>query len=451
VAVAWAVLAACSGGGGRSTPARDGAADLSRIQHVVMIVQENRSFDSYFGTYPGADGLPRDAKGNFLTCVPDPAGGCVHPYHDPFEVNTGGPHGAADAVADVAGGRMDGFVGRARSACAAQGQACATRPTDVMGWHDQRELPNYWAYARNFVLQDHLFDASASASLSSHLYLVSGWSAACPEEGDPSQCRSALDDAGPAYAWTDLTWLLHRRGIAWGYYVAPGSEPDCTDASAIRCPERRQDARVTGPLNPLPGFDTVRSDGETANVQPVDRFYAVAADGTLPAVSWVTPSQVVSEHPPAPIGAGEAYVTSLVNAVMRGPLWRSTAIFVSWDDWGGFYDHVVPPRVDVNGYGLRVPGLVISPWARRGLVDHQTLSPDAYLRFIEDVFLGGQRIDPRTDGRPDPRPTVRETAPGLGDLRADFDFRQPPRPPLLLPVSGGEPGGAGPQLTRPPP
>jgi phospholipase C len=118
---------------------------------------------------------------------------------------------------------------------------------------------------------------------------------------------------------------------------------------------------------------------------------------------------------------------------MKGPDWKSTAIFLAWDDWGGFYDHVVPPTVDQNGYGLRVPGLVISPYARRGYIDHQTLSFDAYVKFIEDDFLHGQRLDPRTDGRPDPRPDVRESAGILGDLAADFDFKQNPRPPLLLP------------------
>src|SRR5439155_872099 len=104
------------------------------------------------------------------------------------------------------------------------------------------------------------------------------------------------------------------------------------------------------------------------------------------------------------------------------------------DDWGGFYDHVVPPTVDANGYGLRVPGLVISPYARQGFVDHQVLSFDAYLAFIEDDFPGGDRLDPRTDGRPDPRPNVREVASILGDLTADFDFSQPPRAPVVLPL-----------------
>jgi hypothetical protein len=99
---------------------------------------------------------------------------------------------------------------------------------------------------------------------------------------------------------------------------------------------------------------------------------------------------------------------------MEGPDWDSTAIFLSWDDWGGFYDHVVPPQIDDNGYGLRVPGLVISPYAKRGYIDHQVLSSDAYLKFIEDDFLGGARLDPKTDGRPDPRPDVRENQKLLG-------------------------------------
>ena len=119
---------------------------------------------------------------------------------------------------------------------------------------------------------------------------------------------------------------------------------------------------------------------------------------------------------------------------MRSPDWNSTAIFLAWDDWGGFYDHVVPPVVDRNGYGLRVPGIVISPYAKQGYIDHQTLSFDAYMKFIEDDFLNGARLDPATDGRPDPRPDVREDNPILGNLTGDFNFNQTPRPPLILPV-----------------
>jgi hypothetical protein len=131
---------------------------------------------------------------------------------------------------------------------------------------------------------------------------------------------------------------------------------------------------------------------------------------------------------------GQFYVTTIVNAAMESPDWKSTAIFITWDDWGGFYDNVAPPRVDSLGYGIRVPALVVSPYAKRGYIDHQTLSYDAYLKFIEDVFLHGQRLDPKTDGRPDSRPDVPEDSPMLGNLMKEFDFSQPARPPLVLPV-----------------
>ena len=121
---------------------------------------------------------------------------------------------------------------------------------------------------------------------------------------------------------------------------------------------------------------------------------------------------------------------------MKSPDWNTTAIFLSWDDWGGFYDGVVPPpQIDQNGYGLRVPGIVISPYARKGYIDHQTLSSDAYLKFVEDDFLGGARLNPKTDGRPDRRPDVRENSPQLGNLVNDFNFSQPPRKPFLLPTN----------------
>jgi phospholipase C len=230
-----------------------------------------------------------------------------------------------------------------------------------------------------------------------------------------------------------LTYLLHKKGISWGYYVAPGSEPDCEDDEKAACPPVRQSAKTPGIWNPLPYFDTVRNDGELGNIQSVQKFLERAKSGNLPAVSWVVPSGEVSEHPPALVSRGQSFVTSLINAVMSGPNWKDCAIFLAWDDWGGFYDHVVPVTVDQNGYGLRVPGLVISPYAKKGFIDHQTLSFDAYVKFIEDDFLGGQRLDPKNDGRPDPRPDVREEASQLGDLRRDFDFDQAVRAPLTLP------------------
>jgi phospholipase C len=408
---------------------------------VVVIMQENRSFDSYFGTYPGADGIPM-RHGRPTVCVFDPARGrCERPFHDPNDVNGGGPHGQPNALADIDRGRMDGFIAQAESAQSGcldpTNPNCRNGSVDVMGYHDQREVPNYWAYARSYVLQDHMFEPTASWSLPAHLFLVSEWSAKCSRRGDPSSCLDApespdLPAARPDYAWTDLTYLLYRHHVSWGYYVYPGTQPDCAD-DAMTCKQLPQNAQTPGIWNPLPYFDTVGADGQLGNIQPIHNFYTAARTGTLPAVSWIAPAGVVSEHPPARVSVGENYVTGLINTIMQGPDWSTSAIFLAWDDWGGFYDHVTPPHVDRNGYGLRVPALVISPFARKGYIDHQTLSFDAYAKFIEDDFLKSQRLDPATDGRPDPRPDVRETASILGDLTRDFNFHQRPRKPVLLP------------------
>jgi phospholipase C len=295
-----------------------------------------------------------------------------------------------------------------------------------------------------------MFEPVSAWSLPAHLFTVSEWSADCATSS-PASCvnDSQLDKIrrglcflcsgslshSIVFAWTDLTYLMFRRHVSWRYYVAPGTPPDCADDAALCSGKQRpQGPSTAGIWNPLPNFATVRSDHQEGNIQSVARFYASARRGTLPAVSWVVPSVADSEHFPASVSAGMSYVTGLINAVMRSPDWSSTAIFLTWDDWGGFYDNVVPPRVDGNGYGMRVPGLVISPYARRGYIDHQVLSFDAYNEFIEDDFLGGQRLNPATDGRPDPRPTVRETVPALGNLLADFNFSQRPRKPTLLPL-----------------
>jgi len=432
---------------------------IHKIRHVVIIMQENRSFDSYFGTYPGADGIPGLA-GNpgTVPCVPDPArGGCVRPFHDQQDRSLGGPHSAAASVADINGGKMDGYVTeqeRGMAGCAqtfnpACGNGAGT--PDVMGYHTGADIPNYLTYAHDFVLQDHMFESVASWSLPAHLYMVSEWSARCAVQGDPESCRSAIESpqnppdfarrlgnpnpSDPNYAWTDLTYLLHRYGVSWAYYVDKGTEPDCDNDAAMACAPVGQTAKTPGIWNPLPYFTDVQQDDQLGNIQSLANFFSAAKDGSLPDVSWITPNGTVSEHPPGLISAGQTYVTGLINAIMRSPEWSSTAIFLAWDDWGGFYDHALPPRVDDLGYGLRVPGLVISPYARAGFIDHQTLSFDAYTKFVEDDFLSGQRIDPKSDGRPDPRPDVRETLPELGDLQNDFNFNQAPLPPTILNVT----------------
>jgi phospholipase C len=276
--------------------------------------------------------------------------------------------------------------------------------TDVMGYDDAREIPNYWTYAHDFVLQDHMFEPDASWSLPAHLFTVSGWSASC-RRSDPASCvndgelervRRALVTRphltvwhrAPiphciVFAWTDLTYLLYKHHVSWRYYVAPGTPPDCADDPALCNPNPAppQAPDTPGVWNPLPNFQTVRQDHQEGNIQTTSKLYAAARTGTLAAVSWVVPSKVSSEHTPGRVSDGMSYVTQIVNAIMRGPDWSSTAIFLTWDDCGGFYDHVPPPHVDGNGYGLRVPGLVISPYARRGYIDPS----DPQLRCLQQV------------------------------------------------------------------
>src|SRR4029077_16700105 len=164
---------------------------------------------------------------------------------------------------------------------------------------------------------------------------------------------------------------------------------------------------------PLPLFGDVQQDHQLHNIQTLRSYRHAARKGTLPAVSWIVPSGANSDHPPASVHRSQAYVTAIINAAMKSPDWKSTAIFLSWDDWGGFYDHVVPPAVDQNGYGLRGPGLVISPYANVGDIDPQHVTHEPYLKFIENDFLSGARLNPATDGRPDNRISVREESPGL--------------------------------------
>ena len=436
----------------------DPALGIFNIDHVIFIVQENRSFDHYFGTFPGADGIPSGV------CLPDPTvNQCRRPYHDTNAFDAGGPHNEKASRLTIDDGKMDGTIVALRRI----GTACQANPDrpgcaeaqpgpggtpDVMGYHTAQEIPNYWAYASRYTLQDRMFAPSDSWTLPAHLFLVSGWSATCHDLKDPMSCRSdqrfpgrnAADDGKfwvPAdgsprpYVWADITWMLHAQGVSWAYYVGPDS--------CIRPPCSKPSEESTNPImNPLPGFKTVQVTKQFKNVRPNTDFFTAAASGTLPSVSWVVPTIGKSEHPPDSIDEGQSWVTNVVNAVMQGPAdqWLHTAIFITWDDWGGFYDHVPPIRIDENGYGIRVPGIMISPFAQQGLIDHQTLSFDAYLKLIEDRFLGGQRLDPATDGWPDSRPTIRENAAPLGDLSAEFDFTQAPIPPLILsPTPSGVP------------
>ena len=403
------------------------------IQHVIVIFQENRSFDSYFGTFPGADGIPNG------TCIPldvsRPKMGCVVPFHDVHDTSIGGPHAASDAQIDLDNGitttLQDGFVQRQQAVitngCAGTAplyycnDVAAIARHDVAGYHTDAEIPNYWAYAENFVLQDRMFEGVRDWSQASHLDLVSEWSATCSDYTDTSTCMSSEVypiPATPQIPWVGLFQLLDANNVSWKYYIATGGEPDCDDGE-LTCYPVQQNAKIMSIWNPVAGFAWVRSQSAAylaAHNPSVDQFFADIKAGTLPQVAWLIPDIAHSEHPGnSGVTSGMVYVTALVNAVMQSPYWNSTAIFVTWDDWGGFYDHVVPPLVDRNttknsaqGFGIRVPGLMISAYAKAGVIDHQLLDFDSYATLIENLFANGERLVPASFGNPDNRPDIRD-------------------------------------------
>ena len=395
---------------------------LEKIEHFVFIMQENRSFDHYFGTYPGAEGIPPNV------CVPNGAAPCVAPYHESGTVNQGGLHDWYNALSCIDGGLMDGFM--------------ASSAGDAMAWHDYHEIPNYWNYAALYVLQDRLFESIASYSLPAHLYMLAAQSGGY---------YSRLQPNPPSFGFPEITELLASGKLDWKYYVNRGPAAGAADLAqrgahsrvAVEESEPQDSGGAGRPVlrgswtatpsgdadettytfwNPLPAFPAVKNDPtQFSRLTDATQFYVDAQNGALPQVSWVIPNSSLSEHPPADIATGMSYVTGLVNAVMNSPQWSTTAIFIAWDDWGGFYDHVAPPTVDQYGMGIRVPGLVISPYARQGYVDHKTYSFESWLRIVEERF----GIIPMT---------ARDNV--ANDMSDAFDFTQQPRPPLVLNPAG---------------
>jgi phospholipase C len=416
----------------------------TKLQHLIFIIQENRSFDHYFGTFPGADGFPSP-----LPCLPSlwHPSQCETPYPNHLASNEGGPYESKYQEGDIDNGLMDGFVEEREMQLAKKcPQGADGRPidivdpedepdsqkcvVDVMGYHDGTDLPNYWAYAQQNVLQDHFYESIHSWSEPAHLAIFSGWSAVC-KKVNPPQINTCAPSTGTnpwnvakiavPYLWTDITYMLWQNDITWGVYLDGG----------LGAPFGHNGVQHIQDV--LPGFETVNDDGQVANseLNLQNQFYSDASNGTLPQVTWIMPQYKESEHPTASIALGQTYVTGLINAIMSGPDWNSSAIFVEWDDPAGFYDHEPPPfNFDTLGLGIRLPAFIVSPYAKQGVIDHQICSTDCYLKLIEDVFLNGETMSQA--GRPDPRPDYRDTEPQYGDLLNDFNFNQAPRPPMLL-------------------
>ena len=387
------------------------AAARERIRHVVFVIKENRTFDHYFGTFPGADGATEGR-----TCD----GGTVALGRAADRILDVG-HSFRDGVAAVNGGAMD---------CFKEGGYVQYRREDI---------PNYWAYAERFVLADRFFSSVYGPTGIEHLWTFAAQSDRFVDHERPGQFgtgqREFCDDPfETAYAFRRLTADEEAEAFDLEERGADGAEElrrfwelrwPCTDVRVL--PDLLDDAGVSWRsyrgenqwVQPLRMVRHVRFSDMYRNVVDVDRFVADVRAGTLPAVSWVTPDFGLSEHPPASVCRGENWTVGVLNELMRSPLWSSTAVVLTWDDFGGYYDHVAPPHVDLYGLGPRVPALVISPWSRRGAILSDTLEFASVLRFIETVFDLPSLT--RRDGE-------------ANDMLGAFDFAQTPQDPLVLPL-----------------
>jgi len=376
-----------------------GGGGIQKIQHVVFMVKENRTFDNYFGTYPGADGATSGLTSTGLTVALTPAS-----YSTPRDLC----HYRTCAEADVDGGKMDGFD-------LYQGSVGG----DYLAYtqFSQQLIPNYWSYAQHFVLADKMFSSLTGPSYPNHLYTVGAQSGGVIDNPISASttwgCDS--DDAGevdvmdpvsgqvtyqfPCFDFETLADRLQNAGISWRYYAPPEGQPGYN-------------------FSTLDAIRHIRfSDLWTQYVVSDTQFTKDAASGNLPAVSWLVTANSQSDHPPFSVCAGENWTTQQLNAIMQGPDWASTAVFLTWDDWGGFYDHVAPPTVDVYGLGPRVPLIIISPYAIAGYISHTQYEFASFLQFVEQDFNL-------------PALTARDAQ--ANSVLDSFDFNQSPIPPFVL-------------------
>lgn len=384
--------------------ARAGSVEPSLpIDHVVFVMQEDRTFDNYFGTYPGADGWP---TGFSMPLDPtDPSKGVAEPHNLDVTRTPSLPHSASAMEGAMNGGQLDSFIASAENYGATDG-------TLALGYYDYEEIPLYWGLADRYVLADRWFSSVAGPSFPNHLFAY----AASRTSTDGTQVYSSVPEQG-----MDIVTLFDRleaEGISWKVYVQ-GYDPE----SNFRNAEARLGLTDSAaqliwvPLVGIPRFvdDPVLS----SKIVLIDEYYADLKAGTLPAVAWITPSGL-SEHPPGDLTLGHYFATDLLEALMKSEEWWNSVFIVTWDEWGGWADHVRPPQVDDDGFGLRVPALIVSPWAKRGYVDSTTYDHTSPIALVNTLY--------------DLEPLASRDA-AANDLTNAFDFNQEPREPELPPVN----------------
>jgi phospholipase C len=383
------------------------------IKHVVFIIKENRTFDQLYGRFPGANGATTGMDGSVerpltraLDVLPEDIRHCYECALQAWDQ-----------------GRMDGFG--SISPAAERYAYTQARPD---------QIPNYWRWAQDYVLADNFFASAQGPSFPNHLYSIAATSGGTHDNPDqsgselrdrhrstglfkawgcdslPTSTIAVTDSEGkttlvpPCFDFPTEGDLLDHAGIPWSYYGATQYQNGYLWSAYDAVRHVRQ--------NP---------DVWQRHIFPVDSFVQDVQEGRLAPVTWVTPRFELSDHPEYSLCWGEDWTTQAVNALMDSPMWKDTAIFITWDDYGGFYDHVPPPQVDGFGFGIRVPLLVISPYAKQGAVDHTLGEFSTVLRFIEDDW-GLTQLTHR-----DANAT---------NLTEAFDFTQAPRPATPLPRRG---------------
>ena len=343
--------------------------DSTPIKHIIILVRENHSFDNLFGRFPGADGTTMAHVGSSVVPLN------ITPIHTPHDLG----HGGSTVEQVIDGGRMDGFY--------KEYEAVQNGVDMADSQYLPREIPDYWTYARDFSLADHFFSTVMASSFPNHLVTVTGQSLntysnpVVPEGG----VRSWGCDAEPktVVAWTydgrsgnmrpcfnttTITDEANAAGVTWKYYASPPG--------------------TFGYIwSTLDSIAHIRYSKQwSANVRPDSEFIHDVKSHRLPAISWLTTDLNTSDHPPASICIGQNWVARQINAVMASNYWRSTAIVMTWDDFGGFYDHVAPPMVAGYTLGPRVPTIVISPYSRAHFVDHRLYDFRSILKLVEATF-----------------------------------------------------------------
>ncbi len=421
------------------------------INHIVVIMQENRSFDNYFGTYPGASGIPR---GTCMPLSPDhPNVGCVKPFLSTNVISGDLPHGYQSSVIAHDNGKMDGFM------------VAENEDRKTMSYYDNKTIPYYWDLARHYVLADNFYSSVLSYSLPNHWFALAGQAPATsmfyfmhrpPHNNILNQAENASIIAGgggnqnatmgnttvaanfgvnPNPTSTNLRdevarvyleesnltktvadlFMNNTHNITWKYYdhlVRAGNYKAAVSSG-----------RAFEFWNPFSAKGSTYTPAYSSHFANRAQIFTDLKNGNFPQVSWVMPSFPISEHPPANITSGMNWVKHVINAIMNSPYWNSTAIILTWDDYGGFYDHVAPPQIDKYGLGFRMPTIIISPYSKPGYIDHTQYQFESMLKFIEWRFS----LQPLT-GR---------------DLHANnllnaFDFNQKPNLAHIVPLTAAE-------------